>query len=137
LKHMLVALVALILAVPAFADNAAGRVFFVEPADGAKVPTTFKVKFGVEGMTVVPAGAPKEGTGHHHLLIDRKNLTKGTVVPTAETSIHYGKGQTETELTLKPGKHTLTLQFADGNHQSYGPEWSSTITVDVQAQPKK
>ena len=53
-------------------------------------------------------------------------------VPADSTSIHYGKGQIETELTLSPGKHTLTMQFADGFHQSYGEEWSATIEVIVQ-----
>ncbi|MBP6707250.1 MAG: DUF4399 domain-containing protein, partial [Achromobacter sp.] len=39
--------------------------------------------------------------------------------------------QTETELKLAPGKHTLTMQFADGAHRSYGPDLSSTISVTV------
>lgn len=28
-------------------------------------------------------------------------------IPATDTVIHYGKAQTETELTLTPGKHTL------------------------------
>lgn len=140
MKLALVVLSALTLVSSAFAGGTGAprpgkaHVFFVEPKDGAKVPTKFLVKMGVEGMTVTPAGVPKEGTGHHHLLIDHKALNKGVVVPTSDTAIHFGKGQTETEVNLKPGKHTLTLQFADGNHQSYGPDLSATITVDVQAQ---
>lgn len=142
MKYAFVALTALSLGTFAFAGAGpskpagkipTGRVFFVEPADGAKVPTKFKVKFGIEGLTVAPAGPVKEGTGHHHLLIDREPIAAGVVVPTADTAIHFGKGQTETEITLKPGKHTLTLQFADGLHQSYGRTWSATVTVDVQA----
>jgi hypothetical protein len=45
---------------------------------------------------------------------------------------HFGKGQTETTLTLKPGKHTLQLIFADWKHQPFNPSISSdkiTITV--------
>lgn len=133
MKLALVVLSSLTLVSSTFAAGKA-HVFFVEPKDGAKVPTKFTVKMGVEGMTVTPAGVPKKGTGHHHLLIDHKALSKGTVVPTSETAIHFGKGQTETEVNLKPGKHTLTLQFADGNHQSYGPDMSATINVDVQTQ---
>lgn len=136
MNHSLVALFAFLLAAPAMA-NVPGRVFFIEPAAGAKVPLKFKVKMGVEGMTVSPAGALKEGTGHHHLLIDRAELAKDAVVPTSDTAIHFGKGQTETEITLKPGSHRLTLQFANGMHQSYGPEWSATIKVEVQAQAQK
>lgn len=115
----------------AHAGDAGPRVFFIEPKDGATVAKKFKVKMGVEGMTVRPSGPIQEGTGHHHILIDRLAIEKGEVVPVAKTAIHYGKGETETELTLPAGKHKLTLQFADGMHHSYGPELSATITVNV------
>jgi hypothetical protein len=65
-------------------------------------------------------------------VIDGAAVPVGTVVPADEKHIHYGKGQTETQLTLPAGPHTLTLQFADGSHKSYGPEWSTTINVTVQ-----
>lgn len=109
------------------------RVFFVEPADGAQVKNPVKVKFGLEGMTVRPAGEdPLDKTsGHHHLIIDGEPGALGTAVPADERHIHYGLGQTEAEVTLAPGKHTLTMQFADGAHLSYGPELSATITVEV------
>ena len=115
-------------------DPPAKKVAFVEPADGAKVKSPLKVKFGVEGMTVTPAGQElKDKThGHHHLIIDGKPIPTGQAVPADETHIHYGKGQTEAEIELKPGKHTLTMQFADGSHLSYGPTMSSTITVEVE-----
>ena len=108
------------------------KVFFVSPADGAALTSPVKVEMGVEGVTVQPAGALKEGTGHHHIIIDDSGLDAGATVPADETHIHYGKGQTETELVLSPGQHTLTLQFANGMHQSYGPQMSTTITVTVQ-----
>lgn len=108
------------------------RVYFISPADGATVGTEVQIKMGVEGMKVNPAGELVEGTGHHHLIIDGQPIPKGTPVPANTTHIHYGKGQTETTLTLSPGKHTITMQFADGYHQSYGPEMSKTITVTVQ-----
>ena len=53
-------------------------------------------------------------------------------MPTSETSIHYGKGQTQTQLELSSGAHTLTLQFADGVHQSYGEQMSATISIVVE-----
>jgi hypothetical protein len=111
--------------------HAASGVSFVEPADGATVSNPVHLKFAVSGMRVAPAGQLIEGAGHHHILIDGKPLPKGEVVPANDHAIHYGKGQTETELTLPPGDHTLTLQFADGAHRSYGPEWSQTIKVHV------
>lgn len=114
------------LAVPAGA-----RVFFVEPADGAEVSSPVKVKMGVEGMGINPAGELKPGTGHHHIIIDGKAPEKGAAVPADETHIHYGKGQTETELELAPGEHTLTMQLANGHHMSYGPQMSTTIKITV------
>ena len=72
-----------------------------------------------------------DGTGHHHLIIDGHPVEAGKAVPADATHLHFGKGQTETTLKLAPGPHTLTLQFADGLHQSYGPEMSATITVTV------
>lgn len=111
------------------ADGA--RVMFVEPADGAEVASPVKIVMGVEGMTVQPAGELKTGTGHHHLIIDSEPVAFGTAVPADETHIHFGKGQTEAEVELQPGQHTLMLQFADGAHRSYGDTMSAKITVTV------
>ena len=44
---------------------------------------------------------------------------------------HFGKGQTETEITLPPGRYRLTMQFADGAHRSYGEKMRKTIEVTV------
>jgi hypothetical protein len=106
-------------------------VSFVQPADGATVSNPVHVVFAVDGMKIAPAGTMTDGTGHHHLLVDGKPLPKGEVIPANDKSLHFGKGQTETDLTLPPGDHTLTLQFGDGTHRSYGPELSKTITVHV------
>ena len=111
--------------------QAADGVAFLEPKNGATVTNPVHLKFAVSGMSVAPAGKLVDGTGHHHLLIDSKPLPKGEVVPASDRAIHYGKGQTETDVTLPPGDHTLTLQFADGAHRSYGPEWSQTVKVHV------
>ena len=55
----------------------AASVSFVEPADGATVPTTFPVKFAVEGMEVKPAGELSPTSGHHHLLINATAIPAG------------------------------------------------------------
>ncbi len=109
------------------------KVFFVSPKNGETVPTTFKVKFGVEGIKVRPAEEnPLEKTsGHHHLIINGTFIKENMVVPKDEKHIHYGKGQTEAEITLSPGEYTLTMQFADGSHLSYGEKLSSTIKITV------
>ncbi len=116
------------------AQSAQPRVFFVAPADGAMVSNPVKVQFGVEGMAIKPAGEVLPNTGHHHLIIDGDSIPAGQVVPTDDTHLHFGKGQTETSVNLTPGDHTLTMQFADGAHRSYGPAMSQTIKVHVKGQ---
>lgn len=109
-----------------------GRVFFVQPQDGAKVKSPVKIEFGVEGMEIKPAGEIVEGTGHHHLIIGPAGVPVGTAVPADEKHIHFGKGQTNAEIELPQGEHKLTMQFADGNHVSYGDPMAATITITVE-----
>ncbi|OYT99063.1 MAG: rod shape-determining protein RodA [Burkholderiales bacterium PBB1] len=110
---------------------AAQGVYIVAPADGATVSSPFKVQFGIKGMTVAPAGTVTEGTGHYHLLINTTVIPKGDVIPADEKHLHFGKGQTETELKLEPGTYKLTVLFADGLHKSYGDGMSASINVTV------
>jgi len=121
---------ALLLAVPA-ALAQGPSVSFVEPKDGATVTSPFRVRFAVVGMEVQPAGAVVPNAGHHHLLINQDGLAKGQPIPFDDTHLHFGKGQTETEVKLPPGQYKLTLQFADGAHQSYGAALSKSINVTV------
>jgi uncharacterized protein DUF4399 len=106
-------------------------VSFIEPFDGATVVSPFKIKFAVNGMTVQPSGDIVPNAGHHHLLINKDSIKAGVLVPYDAQHMHFGGGETETMVTLLPGKYKLTMQFADGAHRSYGPMMSSTITVDV------
>ena len=106
-------------------------VSFVEPANGATVSSPFKVKFAVTGMEVKPAGDMTANTGHHHLLVNAAPVKAGEVIPADEKHIHFGKGQTETELSLPPGNYTLTMQFANGLHQAYGPAMNKEIKITV------
>ncbi|HEY9100884.1 DUF4399 domain-containing protein [Chitinimonas sp.] len=111
------------------------QVYFIGLKDGDVVPPTFKVKFGLKVMDVRKAGEDifDRKTGHHHLLIDTAPIPKGEIVPFSEHHIHYGKAQTETTLTLPPGEHTLTMQFADGAHMSYGPQLAATVKIVVKS----
>lgn len=106
-------------------------VSIVEPADNAVVPTTFKVRFGIKGMDVAPAGDIVANSGHHHLLINLDSVPAGESVPFSDKHMHFGKGQTETDVTLPPGAYKLTAQFANGAHQSYGPAMSQSIKITV------
>lgn len=106
-------------------------VYFIEPANGATVGSPFKVKFGLAGMDIKPAGDQVAGTGHHHLLVNLESMPAGQIIPVDDMHLHFGKGQTETELKLPPGTYKLTLQFADGYHLSYGKDMSATLKVTV------
>lgn len=113
------------------AATASPSVSIAEPTDGATVSSPFKLRFVLEGMTVAPAGDAVANSGHHHLLIDTGPVLAGEVVPSDATHLHFGDGRTEIEVSLPPGTHKLTAQFADGAHRSYGPAMSQTITVIV------
>jgi hypothetical protein len=118
-------------ALPAIPSGA--KVYFKNLKDGETVKSPFKVEMGVDGIKLDTAGAIVAGSGHHHLLIDAgDSIPAGTVVPKDEHHMHFGKAQSSTELTLAPGKHVLTLQYADGIHRSYGSQLATTITVTVQ-----
>lgn len=133
------ALVALTLPVAALADSArtpspaGAKVFIIEPKDGATVSSPVTIKFGIEGMEVAPAGSDTPHSGHHHLLIDAPVPDFGEAIPKDEHHVHYGKGQTEASVELKPGKHTLQLLLGDKNHIPHDPPVKSdvvTITVE-------
>ncbi len=120
-------------ALPRTAAPAGAKVYIVSPKDGATIKGPVTVVFGLVGMGVAPAGVQMENTGHHHLLIDvdpPANL--GLPLPATDNIKHFGKGQTETTLDLKPGKHTLQLVLGDHLHIPFLPVVASqkiTITV--------
>jgi hypothetical protein len=136
---------ALLIAAPAAsAQSAAGpaartpsppgaEVYIVSPRNGAKVHSPVTVVFGLKGMGVAPAGIKFDNTGHHHLLVDTDPpANMGAPLPATDKILHFGKGQTETSLTLPPGKHTLQLLLGDQNHVPHDPPViSRKITVTV------
>jgi Domain of unknown function (DUF4399) len=108
--------------------------YIIAPADGATVKNPVVVRFGLKGMGIAPAGIQMENTGHHHLFVDTELPTDlGKPIPAVEGKvIHFGKGQTETSLTLTPGRHTLQLLLGDYLHVPHNPPVESkqiTITV--------
>ena len=122
-------------AAPATTTAAKPRVFFVEPQDGATVKSPVKLRFGIEGyeLAAVPQGdvtSARRGMGHHHVGVDTDCLPPGTVIPKANPWVHHGGGQTEMDMQLTPGKHTLTLQLGDDTHTTI-EGLCSTITVTV------
>ena len=118
---------------PRTASPAAAAVYFISPKDGDTVSGPVTVRFGLRGMGVAPAGTIAEGTGHHHLIVDAPLPAVGQPIPNDARHLHFGKGQTETTLTLAPGKHTLQLLVGDHSHIPHDPVVASeviTITVE-------
>jgi hypothetical protein len=113
---------------PAPAD---AKIYIISPVNGETVSQTFVVRFGLKNMGVAPAGTEKPNTGHHHLLIDQAVLPPMDQ-PMGNAVKHFGAGQTETELTLAPGKHTLQLIFGDASHRPHNsPVISEKIEITV------
>jgi hypothetical protein len=138
MNRLSLTLAALLLPLAASADSVStpsadgARVYFLEPKNGAEVKGPVKVVFGLAGMGVAPAGVQHKETGHHHLLIDNPTVDVTRPLPTTDQVRHFGNGQTETTVTLAPGKHTLQLMLGDWKHQPHNPPVvSETITITV------
>ncbi len=120
---------------PAFAQTSAhrtaarpdARVFFVDLANGATVPSKFTVHFGVSNIEVVAAGVTKPNSGHHHLLIDAPLPALDQPIPNDANHLHFGRGQTEAEVILAAGEHTLQLVLGDQDHVPHDPPVVSGI----------
>lgn len=108
------------------------EVYFISPKNGDTVTSPVTVKFGLKNMGVVPAGLAFDGAGHHHLIVDAKTPPLDAPIPADENHLHFGKGQTETTVELKPGKHTLQLIVGDHLHVPHDPAvMSEVITITV------
>jgi hypothetical protein len=112
---------------------ASAQAYLISPQDGARVHNPVLVQFGLKAMGVAPAGVRFDNTGHHHLLIDTDPPADlSAPLPSTDKIVHFGKGQTETTLTLTPGKHTLQLLLGDMNHVPHNPPvLSKQITISV------
>ncbi|MDV3353372.1 DUF4399 domain-containing protein [Leptothoe sp. LEGE 181152] len=108
--------------------------YIISPSNGDTVAAPFTVRFGLSGMGIAPAGIDRPNTGHHHLLVDVDELPPLTEpLQGSEQVLHYGAGQTETQLTLEPGKHTLQLVLGNYSHIPHEkPVISEKITVTVE-----
>jgi hypothetical protein len=115
---------------PAVPDGA--KVYFKNLKEGQHISSPYKIEMGADVIRIDTAGPVIAGVGHHHLFVDGEDsLAAGTIVPKDSTHFHFGKGQTEYEVKLTPGKHKLTLQMADGLHRSYGGKLATTVNVVV------
>lgn len=104
------------------------KVYFIAPLDGATLANTFTVKFGLSGMGVAPAGVDFDNSGHHHLLINVDELPNATLpLPTNDQFVHFGLGQTETQVTLPAGEHSLQLVLGNHLHIPHDPPVVSEV----------
>ncbi len=109
------------------------EVYFIAPADGATVTSPVRVVFGLRGMGVAPAGVERAATGHHHLLIDTDPPPLDRPIPADDKHRHFGGGQTEAEIELTPGEHTLQLIMGNHLHVPHDPAiCSERITITVE-----
>jgi hypothetical protein len=137
IRSVLIAAAAALAASGAFAadtpSTAGAQVYIIAPKNGDTVSGPVRVQFGLKGMGVAPAGIEMDGTGHHHLVVDKDAPPLNTYLPIDDPQVmHFGKGQTEVELKLAPGKHTLQLILADKDHKPHAPAIvSERITITV------
>lgn len=110
------------------------KAYLIWPGDGQVISGgKFWVRMGLSGAGVAPAGTEVANTGHHHLLVDAPlpdDMT--TAIPNDRNHLHFGAGQTEAQLELPPGKHTLQMLVGDAQHVPNNPPLASkkiTITV--------
>jgi len=112
------------------------KAYFVDLRDGAIIGRNTTVHFGLHGMGIAPAGTIRPNTGHHHLLIDTELPPLDAPIPSDENHLHFGAGQTEVDLNLAPGPHTLQLLLGDANHVPHSPPvMSELIHVTVSESP--
>ena len=115
---------------------AGAKVEFIDIKDGAVIGPKTTIHFGLHGMGVAPAGTKRPNSGHHHLLIDTDLPPLDKPIPNDENHLHFGGGQTETELSLSPGPHTLQLLLGDADHIPHTPPiYSDKIHVTVVESP--
>jgi hypothetical protein len=118
---------------PAPAD---AKVYFINLKDGDRVISPLVIRFGLSGMGIAPSGTEAPNTGHHHLFIDApvpEGEALNEAIPVDEHHVHFGKGQTETTITLSKGQHTLQLVLGDWTHIPHKtPVMSERITVTVE-----
>lgn len=142
MKTVLSLLIFALLASPVFAADLlprspspkGARVYIISPRDGATVKSPVRVRFGLIGMGVAPAGVDVPDTGHHHLIIDLDKLPNLELpLPASDNVIHFGKGQTEAKIELAPGKHSLQLVLGDKIHLPHSPAViSKKISITVE-----
>ena len=107
-------------------------VYFISPNNEELLNGKVTVKFGLKNFGVAPAGIQIQNTGHHHLIIDAELPPFNMPIPADKNHVHFGKGQTEVELELSKGEHTLQLLLGDFRHIPHDPPiYSKRIKIFI------
>ena len=102
--------------------NEGAHAYIIWPMDGAVIPSgKFWLRMGLSGAGIAPAGVDRPNTGHHHVVIDSDLPPSGEPILNDKKHLHFGAGQTEAQITLPPGPHTLQLLLGDENHVPHNP----------------
>lgn len=94
----------------------------VSPKKGAKVASPVTMVVAVDEFKLVAAGTPlADGEGHLHFFIDvpASNVKPGALIPLDSLAryVHAGKEPFDRrDLTLAPGRHTITVVAANSGH---------------------
>ena len=117
--------------------NRQPEAYFTNLKDGESRVSPFVLRFGLSMRGIVPAGKTAGRAGHHHLLINQPlPLDFKKPLPFTDQYIHFGKGQMETVINLKPGTYTLNLLLADQGHIPYFV-FSRPLKLTITAQDPK
>ena len=103
------------------------KVYFINLKDGDELKSPLLIQFGLSGKGIAPAGIDVDNTGHHHLLINVDEVNYSMPIPSSKQHLHFGLGQTETILSLPPGRHKLQLILGDKYHVPHDPPLVSEI----------
>lgn len=100
--------------------------FFLAPLDATTVSTPVQLRMGAEGG----------GGWHFHVTVDAPCVPAGATIPADPTHHHFSAGQTEAELHLAPGVHSLCLQVGDGGHRAGLRSDRITVAVRPEHEPR-
>jgi uncharacterized protein DUF4399 len=141
-KPLFLAVIAfcLTLVLAACGSGAAPAITITSPADGATVKgPKVKVDVAVANWQLAPAGSPAaDSSGHLHFFIDTpaSAVPIGQAIPPTDANpayIHAGKDPlTSRELTLSPGKHTITVVMGNTGHVALDTPAPKSITITVE-----
>jgi hypothetical protein len=103
------------------------------PAEGATVPgPDVTIQMEALGVTIKAAdGTRTPNEGHYHLYLDTEpQLTPET--PIGQEAVHTAQNS-YTFKGLTPGKHTVTVVLADGQHIPFDPSVTAKVSFTVAA----